>query len=169
MTILETERLRLRESVPDDAPFMLALYNSPGFLEHIGDRGIHSLEDAVAHIENNMIGSYRDNGFGLYVVEDKTDSTPVGVCGLVSRPALDAPDIGFAFLPEHMRKGYGYESAAAVLTWAQEDRGFSRILAIVSPANAASISLLEKLGLRDEGLVRMTEDADPIRLFATSA
>ncbi|MCJ9430691.1 GNAT family N-acetyltransferase [Kordiimonas marina] len=169
MTILETERLRLRESVPDDAPFMFALYNSPGFLEHIGDRGIHSLEDAVAHIEKNMIGSYRDNGFGLYVVEDKTDGTPVGVCGLVSRPTLDAPDIGFAFLPEHMRKGYGYESAAAVLAWAQEDRGLSRILAIVSPANAASVSLLEKLGLRDEGMVRMTEDADPIRLFATSA
>jgi RimJ/RimL family protein N-acetyltransferase len=45
--IHETERLLLRPFNTDDAPFILELVNSPGWLQFIGDRNIHSIEDAV--------------------------------------------------------------------------------------------------------------------------
>ena len=40
MIVAETDRLRLRRPTADDADFFLELLNDPGFLEHIGDRGI---------------------------------------------------------------------------------------------------------------------------------
>ena len=46
MKILETERLRLRTINPDDAAFYYQLVNDPTWLEHIGDKGIRSVEQA---------------------------------------------------------------------------------------------------------------------------
>ncbi|MFC4349425.1 GNAT family N-acetyltransferase [Kordiimonas lipolytica] len=165
--ILETERLRLREANLDDAAFALAIYNSPGFIEFVGDRGLRTIEDAEAYIEKNVMGSYRDNGFGLYIVELKDSGEAVGMCGLVDRPGLDAPDIGFTFLPDHMRMGYGFESAAAVLKFGRETLGMERILAIVNPENAKSIGLIEKLGLVFDRMIQLPGDEKRINQYTT--
>ena len=113
--IAETSRLRIREAVEGDAHFVNELLNSPGFLRYIGDRGVRSDEDALAYIRKNYHGSYLTNGFGLNIVELKSDATPVGVCGLVKRDSLPEPDLGFAFLPAFEGLGYGTESASVVL------------------------------------------------------
>jgi RimJ/RimL family protein N-acetyltransferase len=166
--ILETERLRLREATTDDADFALAVYNSPGFIEFVGDRGLRTPADAVAYIEERLIASYREHGLGLYVVELKDSGTPVGICGLVVRPGLDAPDIGFTFLPEHMRKGYGYESAAAVLAHARTTLGLPRILAITDPRNSNSIGLLTKLGMAFDGQTVLPGSDAPVNRYSTA-
>ncbi len=165
--IMETERLRLREATLDDAAFALAIYNSPGFIEFVGDRGLRTLEDATAYLEKNLMGSYAKNGFGLYVVELKDTGEAVGMCGLVDRPGLDAPDIGFTFLGEHMRMGYGFESAAAVLKFGRESLGMDRILAIVDPKNAKSIGLIEKLGLVYDREIQLPGDDKAISQYTT--
>ena len=42
----------------------------------------------------------------------------MGTCGVYARENTDnAPDIGFAFLPEFEGKGYGYESAHFMKIW----------------------------------------------------
>lgn len=41
---LETERLTMRPISSDDAEFILELYNSPKFIEFIGDRNIKNTE-----------------------------------------------------------------------------------------------------------------------------
>ncbi|NVJ69756.1 MAG: GNAT family N-acetyltransferase [Alphaproteobacteria bacterium] len=165
--IIETNRLRLREATPADAAFKLAIYNSPGFLEFVGDRGLRTIEDAETYLKERLIPSYEANGFGLYVVELKEDDTPVGTCGLVNRDGLNAPDIGFTFLPEHMRMGYGYESAAAVLKFGREALSIPRILAIVNPKNQKSIGLIEKLGLVFDREIQLPGDDHPISQYTT--
>src|SRR5689334_7517012 len=132
MKVLETERLILREITSEDALFILELLNTPSFKKYIGDRGVRSVDDASAFIETRYRKSYRDHGYGLYAVELKPDNTPVGMCGFVRRDTLPGPDIGFAFLPEYEGKGYGFESASAVLNFGQEILGFGRILAITT-------------------------------------
>ncbi|HEX3100503.1 MAG TPA: GNAT family N-acetyltransferase, partial [Pyrinomonadaceae bacterium] len=118
MKILETERLNLRElRTADDAEFVYALLNTPKFIKYIGDRGVRSAQDAANFIENRYRLSYRDNGFGLYVVERKSDGVSVGLCGFVKRDTLPGPDVGFAFLPEFEGLGYGFESADAVMKY----------------------------------------------------
>ena len=97
--ILQTERLLLREFTEDDAAFIVELLNSPGWIQYIGDRNIKTEEQAREYLNNGPLKSYRQNGFGLYMVEKKDDHTPIGMCGIIKRDTLNNPDIGFAFLP----------------------------------------------------------------------
>lgn len=163
---LETERLVLREFVPEDAPFVLELLHDPGWLRYIGDRGVASLEDARAYIERVPRASYRAHGFGLMAVERREDRAPLGMCGLVKRDGLDDPDLGFALLACHAGRGYAREAATATLDDARGRLGLARVLAITTPENERSQRLLERLGMRFEGMARLVADGEPLRLFA---
>jgi len=164
--ILETERLTLRELISaDDAEFVFALLNTPKFIQYIGDRGVRSVEQAREFIENRYRQSYSDHGYGLYAVELKTDNTAVGMCGFVRRDTLPGPDLGFAFLPEYEGKGYGYESANAVMQYGRETLGFATVLAITSQDNEVSGKLLEKLGFKFDRLIESGDET--LKLFSS--
>ena len=60
-TFLETERLILRELTFDDVQFIISLMNSPGWLKYIGDRNIHTDEDAIKYIENGKLKDKPEN------------------------------------------------------------------------------------------------------------
>jgi RimJ/RimL family protein N-acetyltransferase len=164
--VLETERLVLRHLMAGDAAFMLRLLNEPSWLRFIGDRGVRTLEEARAYIARGPGASYERFGFGLDLVELKGEGTPVGLCGLVKRDALEDVDIGFAFLPEFWGRGYAHEAAAAVLEYAARVLGLRRVAAITDPDNESSIRLLEKLGLSFERMIRLPGDDEEIKLFA---
>lgn len=163
MSILETERLTIRPITSDDADFILELINTPKFHKYIGDRGIRSIAEAGEYLEQRYFTSYRKSGYGLYAVCLR-DGTPIGNCGFVKRDEFASPDIGFAFLPEHESQGYGYESASAMLDYGRDKLGFTRVLAITSQDNEASVRLLEKLGFVFQGLQEMAA-GDTVKLF----
>ena len=170
LIILETERLRLRQLSPDiDADFILELLNDSSFIRYIGDKGVRDLDAARRYIVDGPVKSYDANGFGLYLVELKTNGTPLGICGLVRRDTLPHADIGFAFLPAYWHQGYASESAAAIMDHARETLKLTPILAITSPDNEASVKLLEKIGLKFERMIRLSEEAPEIKLFTTDA
>jgi len=146
MIPIVTERLTLREVTHDDAAFILELLNTPKFIKYIGDRGARSIDDALRYIDERYLASYRDNGYGLYGVVENASGALIGACGFVRRDTLPGPDIGFSFLPEFEGKGYGFESAAAVMKYGREVLGFDQVLAITSLDNHASEKLLTKLG-----------------------
>lgn len=147
----ETARLRLRPLTLDDAPFILGLLNEPSFIAHIGDKGARDLDGARRYLAEGPLAMYAAHGFGLWLVEDKAGGAPLGMCGLLQRPTLPEPDLGYAFVPAAWGRGYATEACRATLAWGREAKGLRRILAIVSPGNAASIAVLEKLGMRSEG------------------
>jgi RimJ/RimL family protein N-acetyltransferase len=163
--VLETERLILRRFDLGDAEFILALVNEPSFIRYIGDKGVRTLEDARAYLLSGPIGSYQRMGFGLYLTLRKSDGVPIGMCGLLKRDTLPDVDIGFAFLPQFCRQGFALESAAAVVRYARTALGLSRLVAVTDPDNAASIRLLERLGLSFERLVRLSESGDELTLM----
>ncbi len=165
-TILETQRLRLRELSTSDAEFILALLNEPSFIKNIGDRGVRNLEDAKHYILKGPIANYAQNGFGLYLVELKVSHTPIGICGLVNRPSLDDVDIGYAFMPQFWSKGYAVESASAVMTYGKETLSLDRIVGITASDNAGSIKVLEKIGLSFDRMIRLAGDDEEIMLFS---
>ena len=166
MKVLETSRLILRWLSVEDAEFILQLLNEPSFLRFIGDKGVRSIEDARDYILRGPVDSYERLGFGLYLTELKDDGVPIGICGLLKRESLEDVDIGFAFLPQFWRKGYAFESASEVMTHGRKVVGLKRIVAITSPDNDASIKVLEKLGLRFERLIKLSEDEPEVKLFA---
>lgn len=166
MIITITERLSIRELSVHDAAFILELVNSPSWLKYIGDRGVKNLDDAKAYLKNGPLKSYDDNGFGLYRVGLRDSNTPIGLCGLIKRVDFDYPDIGFAFLPEYEGKGFGFESASAILDYCKTEFHLKRILGITLEANTTSIRLLEKLGLTFEKKFIYESTKEELLLYA---
>jgi [ribosomal protein S5]-alanine N-acetyltransferase len=163
--VLETSRLILREMMPDDAEFMFGLLNQPSFLRFVGDKGIRTVADAAAYIEEGPRASYRRHGYGLNIVLLRETGAAMGICGLVTRDWLDAPDIGFSLLPAYWSLGYAFEAASAVLDQAESVHRLPRFLAITNPDNHGSIRLLERLAFAFDGMVR-TPDGEELSLYA---
>ena len=166
MSILQTVRLSLRRFSLDDAEFIVVLLNDPDFLRFIGDRGVRTAADARQYLLTGPIDSYTRHGFGLWMVELLESGTPIGMCGLLKRDSLPDVDIGFAFLPQYRSQGYAVEAAAAVLDHGRRLLGLERILAIANDDNAGSIRVLEKIGMRFDRMIRLSDDESEIRLLA---
>ncbi|HEY0029260.1 MAG TPA: GNAT family N-acetyltransferase [Bacteroidia bacterium] len=165
MQVTETERLVLQHLQPDDAAFILMLLNTPSWRRFIGDRGIRTEAQARQYIIAKLMKSYESPGFGFYLTKLKEGDVSIGICGIVKRESLEDVDIGFAFLPEYEGKGYGYESAAAVLKYAKEKFNLDRIAAITNKDNERSIRLLQKLGLRFEKMILLPNETEEIMFF----
>ena len=166
-TLIETGRLRLRLFTPDDAPLILELLNDPAWLRFIGDRKVRSIEDARDYLEKGPMRSYAEHGFGLWLVERRSDGKALGMCGLVKRDELPDVDIGFAFLEPFRGEGYAFEAARATLDYAHSTLGFERVVAIASPDNERSGLLLGKLAFDCEG--ELPRKGDPVDLWVWEA
>ncbi len=145
---LRTARLHLDRFTHADAAFLVELLNEPAFHQHIGDRGVRTLEDAHSYLEKGPLASYAEHGIGLWRVSLQESGETIGMCGLLRRDTLPAIDLGYAFLARHWGHGYALEAAAASLDFARRELAANRVLAIVAPANSASLRLLAKLGFR---------------------
>ncbi len=165
MKVLETDRLILRWLTTDDAAFILELLNEPAWIRYIGDKSVRTLDDAKNYILTGPMKMYSQFGFGLFLVERKEGSYPIGMCGLIKRDTLDNVDIGFAFLSRYQTQGYGFESASATLKYGHEQLDMERILAITALDNHASSRLLEKIGMKYEGTIFL--DKEELKLFAS--
>ncbi|MBS0331590.1 MAG: GNAT family N-acetyltransferase [Proteobacteria bacterium] len=166
MKVLETGRLTISELEAADAPFILELLTSRGFRENIGDRGVRDLESAAGYIERARTG-YAANGFGLWRCDLKATGEAAGLCGLVKRDNLEHPDVGYAFLERFWGGGLATEAAAACLAHGREELGLPVILAITTPANAGSIAVLKKIGLREAGVRRLAGNDYDSAVFTT--
>ncbi len=147
---LQTPRLRLRLPAIADGAFFLELLNDPFFVRFTGDRGIRDLAGAQGYVTDRLLPTYATHGFTLLLVERRSDGIPLGICGLVQRTYLDAPDLGFGFLARHCRQGYGYESATAVMADARKHLRLQKIYGLTSEDNLGSLRLLQKLGFKIE-------------------
>lgn len=168
INVIETERLNLRELSEADAAFVLELLSDPGFIRFIADRGVRTPEGAARYIDERFAESYRQHGFGLWLVETKDEGVPAGICGLLKRGApVPGVEVGYAFLPSSRSRGYAFEATSAALRYARDMLGVPRLYAVVNPDNAASIRVLEKLGMRFERPVRLSGEEFDISLFST--
>lgn len=143
----ETERLILKPFDKGDAAFLITLLNSPKWIKFIGQRNVHTIDDAEKYIEEKMTTQLNRLGYGNNVVIRKEGLLPMGACGLYERPGLDVVDIGFAFLETYEGKGYGMEAATKLLQVAKEDFNLTKVCAITDKENLTSQKLLSKLGL----------------------
>ena len=164
--LIQTARLRLRPFTLDDAEFIVALVNDPDWRRHIGDKGVRTVDDARRYLIEGPLASHARHGFGLLAVEEKEGGGPVGMCGVLKRDALPDPDVGFAFLPSFRRRGYAREALLGVIADAGARLGLTRLLAITSSDNAASIALLESVGFAFEREAPLAPGGPPVRIFA---
>ncbi len=158
--IIETSRLRIRKLSLADAEFVLGLVNEPAFLANIGDKGVRTLADSKSFISKGPWTCQAKRGYGQFLVYRKEDGDPVGICGLLFRDALNVTDIGFAILAKHRGRGFALEAAKAMMKYGVSELRIEQIVGLTLAENTASIRVLEKLGMKFDRVVKMSDD-DP--------
>ena len=161
----KTERLLLKATSQEDAPFILKLLNSPKWIQNIGDRSVKTIEEAKAYIKERMEPQLVRLGYSNYTVIRKSDSAKMGTCGLYDRAGLEGIDIGFAFLPEYEKQGYAYEASTELMDFAIHEVKMPMIQGITLEENTASRKLLEKLGFVLQGTTRIPNDEEELLLY----
>ena len=151
---LETERLTLRELAPEDAPAIQPWQNSPMQWRHMAIEPAE-LADAAARIANYL--KYRGDDarrrIFAYVARLKSSGSVIGNVSLQrSHPAIASLGVGVA--ASYGSRGYGTELARAIIAFGFGDVRLNRIEADVALENRPCIRLLEKIGMRREGVLR---------------
>jgi RimJ/RimL family protein N-acetyltransferase len=147
VTVLETERLRLRRFRDDDRDTLARWNADPLFMRHMGRPPMTRFESARAlrrHEEH-----WRDHGFGLLAVDDRVTGTLVGRAGVQYHRAWPQdPEVGWSFDPEWWGRGLATEAGAACIGWAFGELDLPRLVSITVEDNLASRRVMEKLGFR---------------------
>jgi len=144
--VLETERVLLREFVPDDIDALAAVISDPEtmrFYPEPRDRaGVESW------IERNR-RRYRDDGHGLWAMVLKSSGEVVGDCGL-TRQTVDGTDeteIGYHVRRDLWGRGLAPEAAGACRDYGFERLGVERLISLIRPENLPSRRVAQKVGL----------------------
>ena len=160
--ILETERLKVRESTVPDVEDFYRIYAEPSITYYM--EGLYQdPEEEKAYMEAYIKQAYGFYGYGLWTVMRKTDNRIIGRAGINVREGYELPELGFVIERESQRKGYGLLVCWAFLVYAKEELGFERVQALVQEENNASAALLERLGFEYERNV--TEQGTEYRLM----
>jgi RimJ/RimL family protein N-acetyltransferase len=161
----ETERLLIRPTVEQDADLIYQLMNTPKFLTYVGDRNLHSIEDAEKYIRRKMLPQLQTLGYSSYSLVTKADGAKIGTCGLYNRDGVDGIDIGFGLLPAYEGLGYAYEASSRLMKAAFEEFEIEEIKAITSKENFSSQRLIEKLGLERVGTTTLPNEEEEVLLY----
>ena len=147
--LIETARLRLRmfRLDVDDLDNLAGMFNDPQVMRYVAD-GKPAGRDVAEKALTSVIDHWRREGFGRWAAENKETGQFVGFGGL--RSLFGMPEVVYHFSPPHWGKGLATELARASLRYGFEEHGFERIVAVAKPENAASIHVMEKLGMRYE-------------------
>lgn len=170
MSVLTTDRLTLRpwRLDPADLDAYTALSADPEVMRHIGDGRALTPARAAAGL-TRFVEHWERHGYGLYVVQARTDGAVLGFAGLAraTEPGVRPGDveIGWRLARAHWGRGYATEAALAVREHAFDTLGLARIVALIRPANAASIAVARKLGLELERQ-RHCRRGLPMRIYA---
>jgi len=136
----------------DDAAALYALNSDPQVMRLTGESPLGSVEEARAAIERYP--DFKTVGYGRWGCELKATGEIIGFCGLKYLAEFDMVDVGFRFLPEHWGRGLATEACRVSIDFGFDVLGLRRVVGLVLPDNAASIRVLEKCGMRANGVVK---------------
>lgn len=149
MAALTTSRLTLREMTDADLDDIAALLGDEDVMRYYPRPYTRSeARDWIAWNQRN----YRDHGFGLWIINLRSDGEFVGECGLTFQhvDGVDELEVGYHVRTSMQGQGYATEAAAAARDFARDMRGFGRLIAIINPLNVPSQHVAAKIGLQPE-------------------
>lgn len=147
--ILETRRLRLRETTVGDVEHFWEMYKEPSLTAYT--EGLYpTLEEEETYIRDYIHSMYHFYEFGIWTVLRKGTDEIIGRAGLSIRDGYEVPELGYVIGMGHQQKGYAFEICKGILGYAVDCLGYERIGAVVHKENEASIGLLKKLGFSYE-------------------
>jgi RimJ/RimL family protein N-acetyltransferase len=168
--VVTTARCVLRLLRPEDAEPLQRLYGDPEAMRYVGSDGAARTPEQTAAGVGRLIDHQRRHGFSLWAVVESDSGDVIGVAGLVL-VELVGPDVELVYEIErdHWGRGIATEVAGACLDVAFEQLGLARVVALSYPENTASVRVMQKIGMRDDGqfdayghrMVRYVSDGPP--------
>jgi RimJ/RimL family protein N-acetyltransferase len=159
-----TERLAFRPMTGNDLDDMAALLGDPAVMRYYPRP--KTRDEARGWIDWNQ-RLYRDEGYGLWVIELRGTGEFVGDCGLTPQQVdgVTELEIGYHVRTGLQGRGLATEAAAACRDFARDVLGATRLVAIIRPDNVPSQRVATKIGLPFERTA--TSHDLPVHLHAT--
>lgn len=149
---LETRRLRLRRFRDEDLLGFMAYRNDPEVARYQSWTRIDEPE-ARAFVDGQKVVVPGAPGHWFQIaVELKETGALIGDCALrVNTDDSRQAEIGFTLASEYQGHGFATEAVSSVLAYAFRTFALHRVIAVTDAKNAASVALLERIGMRREG------------------
>ena len=146
-TILETDRLRLREMVPADLDFVATMLADPE-VTHYYERQF-TRDEANVWLDRQL-NRYANDGHGLWLVVERETGSAVGQVGLAMQDVegVRRPEIGWLLHRPFWGKGYATEAGLATRDAAFTRWGYPAVISLIRPVNTPSRQVAERLGMR---------------------
>ncbi len=152
---LHTERLLLRPFAMEDAEayaqHVFSVEEVMRYMSASGAMPLNPLRTARDYIvERN--DQWQQMGFGAWAVVEKATDTFMGHAGLFVIEKTDVIEVGYTLGKRFWGKGYATEAAREVLRYGFHVKEMTEIVAVAFPQNTASLRVMEKLGMRSQGI-----------------
>lgn len=164
---LQTLRLDLREFVAADIDDLVSLDSDPRVLKYINGGKPMSRADVDAGMGRILRYYALYPGLGVWRAQRRDNKQFVGWYCLKYCPPTTDVEVGYRLLHRHWGRGFATEGAQALVDFAFDDLGLSRVIGVTHPGNKASQHVLQKSGLRDAGWGNYYNRR--VRLFAADA
>jgi [ribosomal protein S5]-alanine N-acetyltransferase len=158
MSVLETERMILREMSMDDTENLLTIFSDPEAMRFYP--GTKDVAETQGWIQWNL-NSYEQYGHGLWIAEFKETGQFAGQCGLIVQniEGCTEVEIGYSFRRQLWGQGLATEAAQACRDHGFERLGLSRLISLIAPGNLASRRVAEKVGMTlERQIVKWNKD-----------
>ncbi len=154
LPVIETARLTLRRVEEGDYKDIFEYAADPETAKYTSWEAHKNIQDSK-NLVQFIIKRYRENKPANWAVILKENRKMIGTCGFISQfPANKRAEIGFVFRKDCCGKGYATEAVKAVLDFGFSTAGYNRIEACCDAENKASARVLEKCGMKSEGILR---------------
>lgn len=156
---LRTERLRLLPIAAADRDALHAIWTEPRVRRFLWDDRVISLE-TVDEVIAKSAASFAAEGFGHFALREAETGTLIGSCGLYRATPAAEPELLYSLASAVWGRGHASQAARALIAYAFEELGLTRLFARADVPNHASIAVMQRLGMRlvgaaDEGGLRL--------------
>ena len=156
--LLKTDRLILREFVPEDAPAMYKNWAADpevtAFLTWPPHASLHITEEVI----RQWIRGYQRPDFYQWAIELKELGQPVGSISVVSyNNDVDSAQVGYCLGKAWWNRGIMTEALTAVMEFLFQEVNASRVEARHDTRNPRSGAVMRKCGMEFEGTLRRSD------------
>lgn len=168
VVVKETDRLALQTWELDDFAEFAPIARDPVVMRFIAD-GRPWPDSRIGWFMGLQRAYQYALGYCCWKLIEKETSELIGFCGIAPVFSLNETEIGWWLRPSHWNRGFAFEAASCVDRMAFTELSVKRLVARVYEKNAASVRLIEKLGMTfsrklepaDVGSVLLFEKGEP--------
>ncbi len=151
---LETDRLILRELIDSDIDELFKIFSSEEVTKYYGMYAFKEIDEVKKMIQY-FIDGFKEERQIRWCIVLKSTGKAIGTCGFhCFNQRHYRAEIGYELAEKYWGHGYMNEALQRIIRYGFENLNFMRIEGLIYPENISSRKSLEKLGFKEEGLLR---------------